>query len=203
MDTFRLEVSTKADRLDLDALPDHEKNVLLAGIKFDPSTHDIYRFCVAPKFDLPEKGTKRARKRKSYSLADTVCVQVIPRSEEIHILNIYPETTTAAGQPDAPSFQIPIVRDLRPASKAKDLARRGKHMVVANRTDTLAEWVFLKSYIDAGHQFRMQVLCIVPKAVPDHQRYLRCDASVMHKGRELQGARARSVFLPPLGVSPG
>jgi hypothetical protein len=195
MTTFKLRVSKNAERLNFDEIPEIEKKILFAGIKFNPDTHDVYRFFVVPELDSVNRGSKRTQKRKDFSLADKISVKVEAPFPGLSFIGIFPITTTVAGTHD--EIRFPIIGDLRPKGIAKEFVKRGKHAILAERTDDFACWFFLKPYIESGQSYRMEAVCIVPKSLPLEQRYLRCDASVMHKGRELKGAYARRILLPP------
>lgn len=183
--------------MDFKKLSEDERNVLCGGIRFDPAKYDIYRFFVAPVFIMGKRGKKRRRRRKSYTNVNRVLIQVKVPSSEIQLLGIYPVSRLQTGSHDSRSgFSLPIVGKLRVGGRAKDAVKRGQHMIIASRTDEIAQWVFLKPYIESSEDFRMQVLCIVSTDLDEEERFIRCNASFQDKGREIEGAYSRRIELP-------
>jgi hypothetical protein len=197
MSMFKISISKKAERMDLNNLPQNERNALCEGISFDPATHDIYRFRVMAKFIIGKTGNKRLRRRKSYANVNRVLIQVRVPSPKIQLLGIYPVSLLHTGQPGPrPVFTLPIVGKPKVGGRAKDTIRRGQHTVIASRTDEIAQWVFLKSYIESGKALCVQVLCTMLKNLDPGERFMRCDVAFKDDGREIEVAYNRRIEFP-------
>ncbi|MBF2088399.1 MAG: hypothetical protein IGR80_01650, partial [Synechococcales cyanobacterium K44_A2020_017] len=98
---FKLRISSEAEHLNYESLPDNVRGALCFGQTFNSDEHDIYRFFVVPEFLIDGEITKlpRKMKRQSYDKADRALVQAERGAEEIKFLGIYP-VTEEGGQLD-------------------------------------------------------------------------------------------------------
>jgi hypothetical protein len=197
MEQFKLAISKEAERVSLDELSQAKQDVLAQGISFDPEHHDVFQFFVAPEFFHSTEGSKKTRSKRSYSRVNRLFIKTRLPTTDIRLLGMYPVTRTEAGthQTELASY-IPIAGKLRAHGRARDAIKRGKHVIIANRTDEIAQWIFLKPYIEQRSDFGMMVLCLVPRDLDDNYRFLRCDASAQDSGREVQAAYGRKVRFP-------
>ena len=197
MSRFRISISRVAECLDYGDLDDNDRKTLCRGISFDPAAHNIYRFFIAPVFVIGKQGKKRLRRRKSYTRVDRVLVQAKVPSKAIRLLGIHPLSQFETGEDDpGPRIVIPILGNMKIGGRAKDAVKRGRHTVIAYRTDEIAQWVFLKTYITSEQDFRMKALCVVDKDLDPEKRFLRCNVSFQARGREIEGAYRRRVEFP-------
>lgn len=204
---FKIRVSSNAERLDFESLPEQERKVLCSGIKYNPSTHDCYRFFVAAEVDPDEENNKLLRwfsKRRTFDKTDRVLVQSRPsKKAKIYFYGIFPTTATADGQwgLDLESeaifkSQMPGIGGLKVVGQLKHKIRKDKFTIYASRTDALAQWVFLEPWIKAGGEFRLQILCSVDKLLPQSDRRLLCDVEFSDNGRRLAALYNKKVLLP-------
>lgn len=203
---FHLNVSSIAEKLDFEALTEKESEVLCSGISVDPRKHDIYRFFITPKAEKPtlQEADKLSRKQKkqSFHRADRMDVSVKPASNEIQLLGMFPTTCDVRGQfsldyETEALFEInfKVVR-LKLKGKFKNQIRRNKFAVYAGRTNELADWVFLESWIKSSSPFKMKLLCVVPSDLEEDKRILSCNATVSKKSRFIQGITNQQVVIP-------
>jgi hypothetical protein len=197
MEQFRLAISKQAERVSLDDLSQTKQDVLAQGVSFEPEHHDLFQFFVAPEFLHSTAGSKKTRRKRSYSKVNRVFVKTRLPTTDIRLLGMYPVTRTETGTHEADIVSyIPIAGKLRAHGRAKDAIKRGKHSIIANRTDEIAQWIFLRPYIEERSDFGMIILCLVPRELDDSLRFLRCDASAQDNGREVQGAYGKKVGFP-------
>lgn len=209
--SFKINLSSSAERLAIDALPEQERKALCSGIKIDPSKHDCYRFFVMAEIDLDTEKQKAKHwfsRRTTFNKTDRVLVQSRPGSKDrITFLGIFPTTATVDGQwgIDLESEaifmpQMPGVGSLKVSGLLKHKIRKDKFSIYASRTDALAQWIFLEPWIRSGGELRLQVLCFVEKSLPEADRHLVCDVQFADGGRRLAALRGRKVLLPAAGA---
>jgi hypothetical protein len=204
---FNLRISSQAEHLDYDSLPQENRDALCIGRKFNPDIHDIYRFFVIPEFQLePSKliDLSRRLKRKSYDKADRALVQAKCGVESIVILGIFPTTQDDIGQVSIDlegellfEVTIPGIFKTKLNGKTKNIIKRQlPHSVLASRTDDFAQWVFLKSWIRSGRELGMQIFCVVPKNLPANERFVWCSAKFLEGNRLVEIINNKKVLMP-------
>lgn len=190
MDFFRVEISEIADKLDISALGEGERASLLQGLSHNPQTHDIYRVLVAAlERDAPENWKERHKKRKKFSLVDRILVDMRPVHHSLRVLGIHPTTTSSVGNSDLDldvqaNMKILKVADanLKFSGPIKNWWRKKRPLVVATRTDRVAQWVYSRQWIETGDQCRCELLVEVPKNLPASQRLISCFADFKDAG---------------------
>jgi hypothetical protein len=198
---FDVLISNAAEPIYYDAVTDFERDILCRGIAYDANEHDVYRFFVTVKPAGRKYKTKRERTKRSYAKVKQALVSLKPSTKYIKLLGMYPSNTTIDGQQGFDlkgEVIINVVNGvyLEMKGEGKNLARRTKKFeVIAGRTDELAQWIFLKPYIDRNINFEMQVLCVVPKSIPGELRYLSCKAS-FNQDRYVLESSARRIAIP-------
>jgi len=202
---FKIEVSKKAQRVSFENLLPEEQKLLANGVSFDPVRHDIFEFFLAPFFLSRKTGSKRWRRRNSYSRVDRVLVQTRFGSPDIALLGIFPTTRLLTGEHNLifdgeALFEIAVPKffKLKLSGQIKNEVKRKQYDVFASRTEQKAQWVFLKSYIASSSDFGLKVLCYVPKDLEDSKRHLLCDATFANKGRDITKIRNRKIHFPKL-----
>lgn len=173
-----------------------EQNALSSELTYDPEIHNVYIFLVIPEYNPRMKGSKRTRRTRSYAKVDRIFVQARSPTPDIEILGMYPNTRMESGVYRGLLSFVPIAGKLRAIGKVKDAIKRGKHSIIAHHTGELAQWVFLKPYLEQHTEFPMKILCLVSEDVTDEYRFLRCDVSAQDKGREVLGIYGRIITLP-------
>ena len=197
MGPFKFSISKVAQFVSLEDISQVKCDILAQGVSFDPDQHDVFLFFVIPEFIQSKKGSKRTRRKRSYSKVDRIFIKVKLPTSDIKLLGMYPTSRTDTNTYEVDNIPyIPIVGKLKAHGRVKDAIKRGKHLIVANRNDEIAQWVFLKPYIEQRTDFGMKVLCLVPKDLDDEYRFLRCNASAQDKGREIEGAYRRKILFP-------
>ncbi len=199
---FRVRVSKQAERLNFNALPPRERGQLGSGLIYDETRHAVFRFDVFLDFLSQSGGTKRTRRRKDFALADLLIVQAQSPTPRLRFLRLYPASQRRSGQPEPDiggeikaEVSAPVGVKLSISGLLKDLIRRQPElMIIAQHNDSLAQWLFLKPYLDSGAEFRLLVLCELDGNLP--ARHLRCHVSVQAKGREIEAAYHRRILLP-------
>ena len=173
----------------------------MQGVAYHPDQHDILLFFVIPEFETGTKGSKRRRRRKSFSKVDRLFVQIRSPTSKIKFLGMYPVSRTESDPFDfgIASF-VPIAGKLRARGRVRDAIKRGKHLIIANRTDEIAQWIFLKPYVQRRNDFGMKLLCLVPKDLGVEHRFLGCNVSAQDHGREIESAYGRKIAFPMLVI---
>jgi hypothetical protein len=200
--------------LNLEDLAPDERDILTARTHFNPATHDVYRFSVIPEFLMTSETHglfgfwPRKAKKASFSAADNVTIQARVGSPEIQLYGIHPVTMTVDGQP---AFEyegrlgvdagVPYVGKVNLGGTVKNILKKRIYSVFAGSTDELAQWVFLKGWLDAHSAFQLQILCSVPKSLNVGARYFLCDVRVAEGNREIKKAIKRKVLLPTPSVA--
>ena len=130
---------------------------------------------------------------------DRLFVQIRLPTSQVKFLGMYPVSRTESEPYDfgVDSF-VPIAGKLKARGRVRDAIKRGKHLIIANRTDEIAQWIFLKPYIRQRNDFGMKLLCLVPKDLGVEHRFLRCSVSAQDRGREIEGAYRRKIAFPML-----
>lgn len=197
MGPFKLRISKIAQHVDLADISKIKRDILVQNITYDPNLHDIFLFFVTPEFIENFKGSRKTYKKMSFSKVDRIFVKVIVPSTEIKILGMYPISRTIADTYEkAFTPFIPISGKLKAYGREKDAIKRCKHLIIANRDQQIAQWIFLKPYIEKRVDFGMKILCLVPKALGSESRFMRCSASAQEKGREIEKAYRRKIIFP-------
>src|SRR4051812_37737588 len=90
---FHLEVSRTASPVDYQGLSDPFREHLCEGLRYEPNSHDLFAFNVAPVIDRPfgEKKIPRKEKKQCFSKVNVIQVNVRPDAE-ISILGICPRS---------------------------------------------------------------------------------------------------------------
>jgi len=91
------------------------------------------------------------------------------------------------------SLNVKVFR-LQVVGKAKDLAKKRKTEVLAARTDSSAEWIFLRPYIELNSDFRLQFCCIVPRELGAADRFMQCETTVESGKRAIDAKRKKIAF---------
>ncbi|MBM4167761.1 MAG: hypothetical protein FJ215_01180 [Ignavibacteria bacterium] len=202
MGPFQLSLSSKAEIVDLPTLDERSRTDLLRDVAFDSARHQLYRLFVTPVFLHVKKSTRFAKK-KSYSRVDRALIQVRTRTPGIEIVGIYPVTRLRDGQ-ESMDFEgesilelsFPNFARLRIMAKLKDKLRKNTHLVVASRMANLAQWVFFKNYVRNNTEYKLQILCVVPRDLPRQLRFVLCDATFSRSGRAIESFIDRKVMIP-------
>ena len=204
MEFFSIQFSEVAEKLDLDALSDAQRNTLFQGLKPAPGSHDVFRIMLAIREIEPKDNwNERQRKRKLFSLVDRALIDLRPSNKSIRIVGLHPGSLPADGTPQMDleaqtGFKIMDVANasLKFTGPIKNWWRKKRPLIVANRTDRLVQWVFSREWIDQGNQCQGEILCIVPKGLSESERKISCYADFKEKrGRAIEKAR-RTVPLP-------
>ena len=201
---FQIEASGVAEKLDVASLPDLERTHLTHGIKFDPETHDIYRFFVAPRIEILDEPPKRKEKRKSFEKVTRVLVDIKRSRKGIYLWGMFPTTLKADGswELDLTANAIlnpvmPGVGSLKLAAEGRKVVRqKGRPWIKAHRTDSNAQWIFFKEWLDDSSDFRLQITCVVDSGIPDDQRCVLCNAKFADEGRAIETLLNHRVLLP-------
>ena len=197
MGPFKLIVSKVAQHVNYKDIDEIKRNILTQDISFDPRQHDIFLFFVLPEFIQNYKGSKKTIKKKSYSKVDRVIVRIELPTTNIKLLGMYPISRTITATYEKPSTEfIPISGKLKALGRDKDAIKRGKSLIIANRNEQIAQWIFLKPYIEQRADFGMKILCLVPKNLEPELRFMRCSASAQDDGREIEKACRRKIIFP-------
>ena len=190
MEFFRVEMSEIADKLDFMSLTKEQQVSLLQGLQHDPETHDLFRVLVAViERDAPSTWNKRQRNRKRFSLVDRVLVDIRPQDKALRVLGVQPTTTSYKGetqldievQADVKILEVANT-NLRFKGPIKNWWRKKRPLVVAIRTDRLAQWVYSRQWIDMGNQCRCEILVEVPKELTEQARKVSCYADFKDSG---------------------
>lgn len=198
---FNIIISETAERINYDDLSDKEKDTLSRGIQYNPKEHDVFRFFILVQPQINKYKKKRTRQRRSYDLVNTVLVDVNFR-HEIKLLGIYPTTTLTSGQTSFDLKGEAIVEfgknfKLTIKGRAKNIAgkKRNSHLILASRTDSIAQWLFFKPYIENHLDYEVEVLCIVPRTLEKDNLFLVCSTSFKDGGREIESVNRKKVFF--------
>ncbi|MCG5537375.1 hypothetical protein [Halorhodospira sp. 9622] len=200
---FELEITNEATKLDFDNLSEEVRTHICQEAKYDPQTHDIFSFSVAPRESLGfSYGLTRQQKKKSYAKVDRVLVQAAPKHESITFLGIHPTTTSVSGQNDLDlkgdilfELAIPKILKCQVKSQIKNKIRSDVYEIFSTRTNGFAQWIFLKNWVKSGGPFNMRILCSVPKQLGHEERVVTCDAEAQQKGRKINGIYRKTVRL--------
>ncbi|MBU0654424.1 MAG: hypothetical protein KJ914_04730 [Gammaproteobacteria bacterium] len=199
---FKLEVSNRAQRVDLDTLSEEMKTSLFTGTKFDPRNHEIFLFSVAPIELLHYQDLSWTEKRKTYQKADRVLIQIRLPATGMELLGIYPTTFNTHKQQELDlggevlfEFNIPKIFRFQVTSKIQNKIRSSSYGIFSSRTNHSAQWIYLKNWVKSGNPFEMEIFCKIPKDLPTDQRHILCDAQANQKGRRLNGVYNALVLL--------
>lgn len=204
MTYFRIEFSDTAERLDVEALSEEERATLFQGIQPDPKRHDVYRILLAVvDAEARPTWTERQKKRKLLRLVDKVLMNFQPMNASIQIAGVFPPSILAGNQGaldleakgDVKILEIANA-SLRLKGPIKDWWRKERPLVVSNRTNRFAQWVFSREWLDQGRQCHGEIVCMVPKDLEEHRRIVSCHAAFKEKaGRAIEKTR-KHVLLP-------
>lgn len=205
---FHLRVAKKASLVNIDALSEEARNDLLGHASFDRMKHEIYQVSIAVEFDFPglaersEHKMPRKIKKVSYDKVDKIFIKTHPLSERVEFLGIYPASRSIEGRSVEFEFSPEIgfgvsATKISFAGKIKTLLSRRKHAIMAARTESFAQWIFLKPWLNEAHTVMdLDILCTVPKDLDPALRFLRFDAVALNGGRALATAENRRVWIP-------
>ena len=202
---FSIEVSRTAEKVEIESLSADERRLLLEGVNFDEERHDIYRFFIAPISRLPAKNASRRQiKRVSYNMADRAYVDVtLDDGPELAILGMHPR-----GYEEGKGYDLDIQSkstlnlldfgsfDLKLSSKLKNIFRKRDRPCWAFRIDRRVQWIFGKSWLRDGREFRLQIVLLVPKNLDSDHRVISCAAKFANGGRSLARTPRVPVSLP-------
>jgi hypothetical protein len=204
MEFFQIEISEQAERLDYNALTDEERGTLFQGLVHNPATHDIFRILLSP-VERPANPdwSERQKRRKRYDLVDRILVEMQPGSRQIRIAGIYPASIAADGagafdfeaEAGAKILEVADAR-LRFAGPIKNWWRKRCPLVVAQRTDRVAQWVYSRDWITRGSQCQGELLCEVPKSLTGAARSIQCYADFKDSGGRAVERSTRRVKVP-------
>ena len=198
---FTFEITDEATKVDFDSLSEDIRNSICSGTNYDPHTHGIYSFSVAPRELLNFRNDlTRLQKRRSYAKVDRVLVQATPKHPTIAFLGIHPTTISVPGQRSLDykgdvlfEFGIPKILKFQVRSEIKNKIRSDVFEIFSARTDRFAQWIFLKKWVNSGGAFDMRVLCAVPDSLKHEERSITCDAEAQQDGRKVVGIYKRVV----------
>jgi|GEM_PF-1835436 len=201
---FTVQVSNNAERIDLAALPETERQLLTYGITFQPDKHDAFRFFVTPKIEILDEVPNRYTKRVSFEQVNRVLIDVAAKSELIQFLGMYPTTLKASGQWELDLQGEALLNPVAPGVGGIKLSAKGKQLVrqksrpwiKAHRTDNIAQWLFFEEWLQDTADFRMEILCRVQKSASDSDRQVICNAKFADKGRALAKVENQCVHFP-------
>lgn len=204
---FSVQVSKKAERIDISALPDTERNLLTYGITFEADKHDAYRFFVTPKIEIMDQVPDRYTKRVSFEQVNRVLVDIAATPEAIQFLGMYPTTLKADGRWELDLQGEAVFNPVTPGVGGIKLSAIGKRLIrqksrpwiKAHRTDDLAQWLFFEEWLRESADFRMEILCRVNKASDDRDRQVICNVKFADEGRALARVDNQHVRFPAEG----
>lgn len=202
---FSIEISETAEKVEVKSLSPDEKRLLLEGVAFDEEQHDIFRFFIAPIAREPSKyASRRQIKRVSYAMADRAYVDVsLEKDQDLVILGMHPR-----GYDEVRGYDLDIKGhaslallqysklDLTLSSKLKNIFRKRDRPCWAFRVDKVAQWIFGRTWLREGREFRLQVVLLVPKSLEPAQRVITCAAKFADGGRALAKTKKLPVLLP-------
>jgi hypothetical protein len=205
---FELEISTEATHVDYAHLPEEIQKALCCDVTYDPATHDVFSFSVAPKELLGYSDVRtRQEKKRSYCKVDRVLIQAVPASDSICFIGIYPTTTAISGQRSLDikgdvlfEVSVPKLVKLQVKSEIKNRIRSDVYEVFSARTNKFGQWIFLKHWVTSGGSFEMRVLCSVPKRLRQADRFIMCDAEAQQKGRKIEGVYKHVVHCQEVNL---
>ena len=201
---FSIEASSAAERLDIEALPEQEKRMLVSGFSFDPEKHDAYRFFIAPNIEFLDEAPGWKTKRVSFEQVTRVLVNIEGTHDDISLWGMYPTTLLADGSWELDLSGAAVLNPVAPgvgslklsAEGKKIIRQKGRPWIKAHRTDKKAQWIFFKEWLEDGAEFRFQVVCIVNKEIPAESRSIKCDAKFGDDGRTIKKLSNHLVSLP-------
>jgi hypothetical protein len=180
------------------------KKILTNGIRFDPKTHELYRFFIVPVAKDPSKNaSKRQIKKISFEQVDRIYIEVQSGTESMRFLGVFPTTYIEdrgwtfdyeAGAEIAPLDQGRI--GLKLSGAAKNIFKKTKKIVWAHRTDRFVQWIYKKDWLEGGQELRQQIFCAIPKTEKDENRKLICSAKFSERDRSLARVSNRPIYLP-------
>lgn len=199
---FEIRVSKYAELVDLTTLPE-EKQHILSGYK-------IYVITVSME-EVKSFAKKRTRRRRAYSVADHVFVQLRKSSETsaIDLAIVSPTTQPINGHHDKifQGKQILEFRTIRPngrkkktcqlrtAKKFKNIITKKHYRVCASSIDGCAQWVFIRQQADLQDGFLLKVYFLLPTITEVQMRKVLCDVTVSERGRVLKHIYGRPVSV--------
>jgi hypothetical protein len=198
---FTFEITDEASRIEFDELSRDIRDSICSGIKYDPDTHGIYSFSVAPRELINIRSDlTRIQKKRSYLKVDRVLIQATPKHPSITFLGIYPTTVAVSGQSGLDykgdilfEFGIPKILKFQIKSEIKNKIRSDVFEIFSSRTNRFAQWIFLKKWVNSGGAFDMRVFCAVPDNLKHDDRSITCDAEAQQEGRKVVGIYKRIV----------
>lgn len=201
---FTIEVSDRAEKLDVSALSETERQLMTHGIAFSPEKHDAYRFFVAPQIETLGAKPHRVLHNVSFEQVNRVLIDVKAGSSGVQFLGMFPTTLKSDRRWELDLSAEAVFNPVAPGVGAIKLSALGKKLVrqrarpwiKAHRTNQIAQWIFFKEWLDEGAEFRMQVLCIVEKALPQSQRCIICSAKFADDGRTIEKVDNKVVPFP-------
>lgn len=202
---FSIEISKTAEKVELNSLSARERRLLLEGVNFDEKRHDIFRFFIAPVARDPGKNASRRQiKRVSYNMADRAYVDVTLREDQdLAILGMHPR-----GYEEGKGYDLDIESNssfnlldfgsfgLKLSSKLKNVFRKRDRPCWAFRIDKRVQWIFGKTWLREGREFRLQVVLLVPKSLDPNHRIINCAAKFADGERALARTPRLPVLLP-------
>lgn len=201
---FSIEISEVAEKVDPAALSKQEQQSLLEGVLFDPKEHDIFRFFIAPITRVAGKNSsKRTIKKMSYEMADRAYVDAFVMSNSFRLLGMFPRGHARTkgydldfeGEASAAPLNIGRI-GLKLSGKLKNIFSRTARDCWAFRTDRRAQWIFKKSWIEEGNEFRLELVMLVPKDLDAADRMIYCSAKFADRDRSLARIEKRPIRLP-------
>ena len=201
---FEIEASEVAERLTIETLPEQEQRMLVNGYNFDPTTHDAYRFFIAPEIEILDEAPHWKKKRISFEQVSRVLVNIERSHLGISLWGMYPTTLLADGSWELDLSGSAVLNPVAPGVGSLKLAAEGKKIVrqknrpwiKAHRTDKKAQWIFFKEWLENSAEFRFQVVCIVSKEVPSDKRSVKCDVKFGDNGRVIKKLVNHCIRLP-------
>ncbi len=200
---FNIEVSKKAEKLQIENLTEEEKKTLLHGVKFDSRVHDVYKFSIIPVIKLIDaRKLSRKLKRKSFDRTNIVLVHTRVGITEIEFLNIFPTTCTREGRWTldlTAEGKLELLQKgvgkLMIAGIFKHKIRKENFSIYAGHHSYFAQWIFLEPWIKTVSDFKIEILCMVPKKLRNEDRFIICDTQFKENSRVLKSALKRKVEL--------
>lgn len=201
---FSIAVSDRAERIDLTALPDAERQLMTHGIHFSPDKHEAFRFFVVPQIEVLSRKPHRTIHDVSFEKVNRVLIDIRASGADVQFLGMFPTTLTADGRWELDlsgeallNVVVPGAAALKLTALAKNLVRRKtRPSIKAHRTNQVAQWIFFKEWLDKGADFRMQIVCVVDRSAAPDARQMTCNAKFADDGRLIKKVDNKVIRFP-------
>jgi hypothetical protein len=85
---------------------------------------------------------------------------------------------------------------LKVDAKTKNTMRKDAFAIYAGRTSDFIQWLFLENWIKEKGDFKLEVLCLVAKSLPENMRRFFCDVEFKDNDRILASVHNKKIMLP-------